>query len=80
MGSNGKSVVDMIETSSEVHFSGFHMNGGLDPRNSEVEQPTTSAAEHAPMQPFVIGKWHMRSFLIFLMVFEEKYHFTSVSK
>jgi uridine kinase len=55
MGSNAKSVVDLMENSSGVHFSGFHLNGGLDARNSEVEQPTTSAAEHAPKQPFVIG-------------------------
>lgn len=58
MGSNAKSVVDLMENSSGVHFSGFHLNGVLDARNSEVEQPTTSAAEHAPKQPFVIGNWH----------------------
>ncbi|KAL7218071.1 hypothetical protein ACSBR2_011359 [Camellia fascicularis] len=34
-------------------FSGFHLDG-LEPRNSEVEQPTTSAAEHVHKQPFVI--------------------------
>ncbi|KAL6954985.1 Uridine kinase-like protein 3 [Sarracenia purpurea var. burkii] len=54
MGSNTKSVVDLIEASSGVHFSGFHMDG-LESRNSEVEQPTSSAAEHVHKQPFVIG-------------------------
>ncbi|THF97402.1 hypothetical protein TEA_007277 [Camellia sinensis var. sinensis] len=54
MGSTPKSVVDLIEASSGAHFSGFHLDG-LDPRNSELEQPTTSAAEHLHKQPFVIG-------------------------
>ncbi|GFY99310.1 uridine kinase-like 4 [Actinidia rufa] len=54
MGFNSKSVVDLIEASSGVHFSGLHLDG-LEPRNSEVEQPTTSAAEHMHKQPFVIG-------------------------
>lgn len=53
MGSN--SVVDMIEASSGVHFSGFHMDG-LEQRQ-KVEQPTTSAHENMHKQPFVIGKW-----------------------
>ncbi|XP_008227508.1 PREDICTED: uridine kinase-like protein 4 [Prunus mume] len=51
MGSN--SVVDMIEASSGVHFSGFHMDG-LEQRQ-KVEQPTTSAHENMHKQPFVIG-------------------------
>ncbi|RXH85093.1 hypothetical protein DVH24_041861 [Malus domestica] len=51
MGSN--SVVDMIEASSGVHFSGFHMDG-LEQR-SKVEQPTTSAHGNMHKQPFVIG-------------------------
>ncbi|GMP64925.1 hypothetical protein CsSME_00025956 [Camellia sinensis var. sinensis] len=54
MGSNSKSVVDFIETSSGVHFSGFHLDR-LEPGNSEVDQPTTSTAEHVHKQPFFIG-------------------------
>lgn len=49
-----KSVVDMIEASSEVHYSGFHLDE-LKTRNSEVEQPTTSATVDLHKQPFVIG-------------------------
>ncbi|KAJ6376800.1 hypothetical protein OIU76_025868 [Salix suchowensis] len=49
-----KSVEDMIEASSGVHFSGFHMNG-LELRNTEVGQWTTLAAEEMHKQPFVIG-------------------------
>lgn len=55
MGSN--SVVDMIEASSGVHFSGFHMDG-LEQR-LKIEPPTTSN-ENMHKQPFVIGKyWFM---------------------
>lgn len=51
-----QSVVDLIEASSGVHFSGFHMNGLVkQSHSSEVEQPTTSATENVHMQPFVIG-------------------------
>ncbi|KAL6204162.1 hypothetical protein ACLB2K_021430 [Fragaria x ananassa] len=50
MGSN--SVVDMIEASSGVHFSGFHMDG-LEQR-LKIEPPTTSN-ENMHKQPFVIG-------------------------
>ena len=67
MGFNSKSVVDLIEASSGVHFSGLHLDG-LEPRNSEVEQPTTSAAEHMHKQPFVIGMWHRRSYVIDLIL------------
>uniref|UniRef100_A0A5B6ZNQ3 Uridine kinase n=2 Tax=Davidia involucrata TaxID=16924 RepID=A0A5B6ZNQ3_DAVIN len=49
-----KSVVDLMEASSGVHFSGFHLDG-LEARNSEVEEPTTSAADNVHKQPFVIG-------------------------
>ncbi|XP_011037766.1 PREDICTED: uridine kinase-like protein 4 isoform X2 [Populus euphratica] len=49
-----KSVEDMIEASSGVHFSGFHMNG-LELRSTQVGQPTTLAAEEMHKQPFVIG-------------------------
>ncbi|EXB97669.1 Uridine kinase-like protein 3 [Morus notabilis] len=56
MAMDSKSVVDLIEASSGVHFSGFHMNGLVEQRHSsEVEQPTTSATENLHMQPFVIG-------------------------
>ena len=54
MGSN--SVVDMIEASSGVHFSGFHMDS-LDARIKEIEKPTTSPTEDMYKQPFVIGKY-----------------------
>ncbi|XP_039000489.1 uridine kinase-like protein 3 isoform X2 [Hibiscus syriacus] len=48
-----RSVEDMIEASSGVHFSGFHMEG-LKSRN--IDKPTTSAgAESVHKQPFVIG-------------------------
>ncbi|XP_026392982.1 uridine kinase-like protein 4 isoform X1 [Papaver somniferum] len=47
-----KDVVRLIEASSGVHFSGFHLNGS---HNSEVEQPTTSTTECVQRQPFVIG-------------------------
>ncbi|GAB4845884.1 hypothetical protein Ancab_024888 [Ancistrocladus abbreviatus] len=50
---DSKSVVDMIEASSGVHFSGFHMDP-LQSRKSIIEQPTTSAAENGYKQPFVI--------------------------
>ncbi|CAM8941214.1 unnamed protein product [Rhodiola kirilowii] len=43
---DSKSVVDMIEASSRVHFSGFHMNG--------VGERTTEM-ENVSRQPFVIG-------------------------
>lgn len=49
-----KPVEDLIESSSGVHFSGFHLNG-LQARNSEVEHPTTSVAKSVHKQPFVIG-------------------------
>ncbi|KAF9667184.1 hypothetical protein SADUNF_Sadunf16G0306600 [Salix dunnii] len=51
---DSKSVEDMIEASSGVHFSGFHMDA-LEMRNTEVGQLTTSAAEEMCKQPFVIG-------------------------
>lgn len=48
-----KSVEDMIEASSGVHFSGFHMDGL---ESNHIEKPTTSpAAENLHKQPFVIG-------------------------
>ncbi|KAK6934648.1 hypothetical protein RJ641_034803 [Dillenia turbinata] len=53
MGSASKSVEDMIEASSGVHFSGFHMDG-MESRNSVLEQPTTST-DNVHRQPFVIG-------------------------
>ncbi|RWR84873.1 uridine kinase-like protein 3 [Cinnamomum micranthum f. kanehirae] len=49
-----KSVEDLLEASTGVHFSGLHLDT-LDSRNLEVEQPTTSSAESVPKQPFVIG-------------------------
>lgn len=50
---NNKSAEDLMECSSEVHFSGFHMNG-LEQRKAVIEQPTTSAPD-VNKQPFVIG-------------------------
>ena len=50
---DSKSVVDLIEASSGVHFSGFHMNGLQ--RHSEVDQPSATATERMHSQPFVIG-------------------------
>lgn len=49
-----KSVADLIESSSRVHFSGFHMDA-LNKLNAVTEPPTTSVAEHMFNQPFVIG-------------------------
>lgn len=48
-----KSAVDLMESSSEVHFSGFHTDG-FEQREASIEQPTTSATEMYN-QPFVIG-------------------------
>ncbi|KAL0306217.1 UNVERIFIED_CONTAM: Uridine kinase-like protein 3 [Sesamum radiatum] len=48
-----KAVEDLIEASSGVHFSGFHLEN-TDPSTSVVEQPTTSETENIK-QPFVIG-------------------------
>ncbi|KAL4312013.1 hypothetical protein GQ457_01G006220 [Hibiscus cannabinus] len=48
-----KSVEDMIEASSGVHFSGFHMEG-LEPRNAE-KLTTSLGAQNVHKQPFVIG-------------------------
>ncbi|CAK7345917.1 unnamed protein product [Dovyalis caffra] len=58
---DSKSVEDMIEASSGVHFSGFHMDG-LEPRNTEVAQPTMSAAEEMHKQPFVIENENSRGY------------------
>ena len=62
-----KSVEDMIEASSGVHFSGFHMNG-LELRNTQVGQPTTLAAEEMHKQPFVIGELVSVHFVDFVLV------------
>lgn len=59
---DSKSVVDLIEASSGVHFSGFHMDG-LEQRNTEVEQPTTSATDNFHKQPFVIGKFWLGNYV-----------------
>ncbi|KAK4491802.1 hypothetical protein RD792_002578 [Penstemon davidsonii] len=48
-----KAVDDLIEASSGVHFSGFHLESTF-PSTSQAEQPTTSATENIK-QPFVIG-------------------------
>ncbi|KAF8414295.1 hypothetical protein HHK36_002297 [Tetracentron sinense] len=51
---DSKSVVELLEASSRVHFSRFYLDG-LETRNSELEPPTTSATESVNKQPFVIG-------------------------
>lgn len=48
-----KSVADLMECSSGVHFSGFHLDG-LEQRKAGTEQPTTSDTDMYK-QPFVIG-------------------------
>ncbi|CAK8538958.1 unnamed protein product [Lathyrus sativus] len=50
---NTKSVEDLMECSSEVHYSGFHMDD-LEQRKAATEQPTTSAIDEYK-QPFLIG-------------------------
>lgn len=52
MGSNA--VEDLIEASSGVHYSGFHME---QPRTPEIEQPTTSIDDSFHKQPFIIGMY-----------------------
>lgn len=52
MGSNA--VDDLIEASSGVHYSGFHME---QPRTQEIEQPTTSIDDSFHKQPFIIGMY-----------------------
>ncbi|KAL8131829.1 hypothetical protein AgCh_007662 [Apium graveolens] len=49
-----KPVEDIIESSSGVHFSGFHLNG-LQKINTKVEQHTASVTDSVHRQPFVIG-------------------------
>lgn len=46
-----KAVEDLIQASSGVHYSGFHLE---EPHTSEIEQPATSIDEHVK-QPFIIG-------------------------
>jgi hypothetical protein len=50
-----KSVVDLIEASSGVHFSGFHMDS-LEQGVKEMDLSMSSATENMHRQPFVIGK------------------------
>ncbi|XP_071736564.1 uridine kinase-like protein 4 [Rutidosis leptorrhynchoides] len=49
-----KPVEYLIEASSGAHFSGFHMDG-MQGRNSEAGQATTSVTENVHKQPFIIG-------------------------
>lgn len=50
---DSKSVVDMIEASSGVHFSGFHMDAL---ESAIIEKSTTSPpTDNMHKQPFVIG-------------------------
>lgn len=48
-----KAVENLIEASSDVHFSGFHLKN-TGPSKLVAEQPTTSTTENMK-QPFVIG-------------------------
>lgn len=57
-----KSAVDLMESSSEIHFSGFHLDG-LELRKAGTEQPTTSATD-MNKQPFVIGVFLHRKMLM----------------
>nr|XP_007146668.1 hypothetical protein PHAVU_006G059500g [Phaseolus vulgaris]ESW18662.1 hypothetical protein PHAVU_006G059500g [Phaseolus vulgaris] len=50
---DAKSAVELMESSNEVHFSGFHMDG-FEQRKASIEQPTTSETDMYE-QPFVIG-------------------------
>ncbi|KAK9156422.1 hypothetical protein Sjap_003902 [Stephania japonica] len=54
MGSTPKDVVDLMEASSGVHFSGFHLDS-LERRDTVAEQSTDSVAGSVARQPFVIG-------------------------
>lgn len=51
---DSKSVERLLESSSGVHFSGFHSDE-LEPRMKENRQSTSSTTEHFHKQPFVIG-------------------------
>ncbi|XP_076949044.1 uridine kinase-like protein 4 [Bidens hawaiensis] len=44
----------LIESSSNAHFSGFHMDG-MRAKNLQVGQATTSVNENVHKQPFIIG-------------------------
>ncbi|QCD78116.1 uridine kinase-like protein 4 [Vigna unguiculata] len=50
---DAKSAVELMESSNEVHFSGFHMEG-FEQRKDSIEQPTTSETDMYK-EPFVIG-------------------------
>ncbi|XP_014519077.1 uridine kinase-like protein 3 [Vigna radiata var. radiata] len=50
---DAKSAVELMESSNEVHFSGFHMDG-FEQRKDSIEPPTTSETDMYK-QPFVIG-------------------------
>lgn len=52
VGMASKSALDVIETSTKVHFSGLHQKDGLDSTRSE--QIAEEEEEHG--EPFVIGK------------------------
>ncbi|XP_020089271.1 uridine kinase-like protein 3 [Ananas comosus] len=49
-----KSVDDLLETSTEVHFSGLHLDGA-ESKDCKEEHPTTSTTENGHKEPFVIG-------------------------
>ncbi|QCD78110.1 uridine kinase [Vigna unguiculata] len=53
MSMDAKSAVELMESSNEVNFSGFHMVG-FEQRKDSIEQPTTSETDMYK-QPFVIG-------------------------
>lgn len=51
-----KPVEYLIEASSGAHFSGFHMDG-MQARNLQEGQATTSVTENMQKQPFIIGMY-----------------------
>lgn len=60
-------VEDMIEASSGVHFSGFHMDG-LEARH--IKKPIISTAtENMHNQPFVIGEFSNIVLLLLMLFF-----------
>ncbi|XP_020531167.1 uridine kinase-like protein 4 isoform X2 [Amborella trichopoda] len=52
---DSKSVVDLLEASAGVHFSGLHLDGIENKMATEVDKPSTSTNEDVHKQPFIIG-------------------------
>lgn len=58
---DSKSVEDLLEASSGVHFSGFHLTGSA-PMSPEADTTAASASVNVHKQPFVIGLYHIASY------------------